>query len=42
MVFEACDVFGSMSGKWEAPPLVRAIFWKHLHAGMQLALQKKH
>ena len=21
---------------------VRAILWKHLHAGMQLALQKRH
>ena len=25
----------------EAPPFVLAIFWKHLHAGMQLALRNR-
>ena len=39
---EACLASRRQALTLEAPPLVRAIFWKYLHAGMQLALRNRN
>ena len=41
MFFEAYLARKGHAPILEAPPLVLAIFWKHLHAGMQLALRNR-
>ena len=39
---EACVASRRQALILEAPPLVRAIFWKYLHAGMQLAFHNRN